>query len=165
MDTICTEIEPESPLNEDERTSAPKRAQPIDRIARPTMTADEALKRIKQGEAIVGVKIVGLVLKGEFTRPVQFKDVTLIQPEIRKGTFAEGVVFEHSTIDRFRVDSSTFAKGLCLDGSTLVRTEVRRATFQSSLSCNNARFRGKFLLDACRFAGKVRFWEASSRAG
>ena len=160
MDTIYTEIEPESPLNEDERTSAPEEGSANDRIARPTMTADEALKRIKQGEAIVGVKIVGLVLKGEFTRPVQFKDVTLIQPEIRKGTFAEGVVFEHSTIDRFRVDSSTFAKGLCLDGSTLVRTEVRRATFQSSLSCNNARFRGKFLLDACRFAGKVRFWEA-----
>ena len=70
------------------------------------------------------------------------------------------MVFEHCTIDRLRLNASTFAKGLGFDGSTLVRVEIRRASLQGPLSCNNARFRGKFLIDGTRFEGKVRFWEA-----
>jgi hypothetical protein len=160
MDALNTEIESETPLDADEPGSAAEVGSADDGISRKTMTAEEALKRVKQGETVTGVKVVGLMLKGEFSRPVNFKDVTLVQPQINKAKFAESVVFEHCTIDRLRLNASTFAKGLGFDGSTLVRVEIRRASLQGPLSCNNARFRGKFLMDGTHFEGKVRFWEA-----
>jgi hypothetical protein len=162
MDTPYTEIETETPLNLDDTASspAPEEAHVGNSPARATMTADEALNRIKQGQPVTGVKIVRLVLKGEFALPVRFKDVILVQAEIRKATFAEDVVFEHCTLDRFRLNTSTFMKGLCFDGSTLGRAEVRRINVKGSFACNNARFRGTLLLEGSQFMGKVRFWEA-----
>jgi hypothetical protein len=160
MDALNTETHSETPLDEDELSPTPEDGSADDGLSRKSMTSDEVLKRVKKGETIAGVKVVGLLLKGVFSQPVRFKDVTLVQPQINNATFAESVVFEHSTIDRLKLNASTFAKGLCFDGSTLVRVEIRRTSLHGPLSCNNARFRGKFLIDGSRFEGKVRFWEA-----
>ena len=128
--------------------------------ARGTMTPEDALERLKRGEPISGVKIVRLRLKGEFSAPVVFKGVTLIQPQIDRATFADVVEFGACTIDRLRVGRSSFAKGLAFGGSTLSRAELRAITVAGPLDCNNARFRGKFVLEGARFDAKVRFWEA-----
>jgi hypothetical protein len=160
MDTQKTEIESEAALDEEDSTPASEYAPADDRMSRPTITPAEALKLVRQGEMVTGVKVVGLVLKGVFSGPVHFKDVTLVQPQIRNATFAEGVEFEHTTIDRLRLNNSKFAKGLGFDGSTLFRAEIRRISVQGPFSCNNARLRGKFLIDGAHFEGKVRFWEA-----
>jgi hypothetical protein len=160
MDAPNTDIKTQTPLDEEDSTPLSEFGPAAVGFSRPTITADEALKQIKQGERVSGVRIVGLVLKGEFTKPVQFKDVTLIQPQIQKATFSECVEFEHTTIDRLKVNNATFGAGLSFDGSTLFRAEIRRATVRGAFSCNNARFRGKLLLDSSHFEGKVRFWEA-----
>ena len=138
MDTQNTEIESETALDEEESTPASEYSPADDRMSRKTITPEEALKLVKQGEMVTGVKIVGLVLKGVFSCPVHFKDVTLVQPQISNATFAESVEFEHTTIDRLRLNNSKFAKGLGFDGSTLFRAEIRRISVQGPSSCNNA---------------------------
>ena len=70
MDALNTEIESETPLDADEPGSAAEDGSADEGMSRKTMTAEEALKRVKQGETVTGVKVVGLVLKGEFSRPV-----------------------------------------------------------------------------------------------
>lgn len=159
MDTQDLEVRSETPLDEDDSTSLPEQRAIEHGVTRATMTPAEALKRINDGETITGVKVVGLVLKGDFSGPVIFKDVTLVQPQIRNATFADNVAFERSTLDRLRLNGATFAQGLSFDGSTLGRA-IRRTTVQGSFGCSGARFRGALVFDSTHFIGKVRFWEA-----
>ncbi|MDR3638416.1 MAG: hypothetical protein P4L84_31725 [Isosphaeraceae bacterium] len=143
------------PLVDDEAAPVPEEG-----AARRTMSPGEVLERLKRGEPVTNVRVVGLELKGQFDRPVVCKDVTLVQPQINRAAFAEIVEFGRCTIDRPRFNVSTFAKGLCLGGSTVSRAEFRRLTVAGPFDCNNARFRGKFVLENSRFDAKVRLWEA-----
>ena len=125
------------------------------------MTAAEAIEKLKRGEPIERTRVVGLKLKGEFTEPVRFSKVTLIQFSIEKATFAQEVAFEHCTLERPRFTrKSHFEKGLSLTGSTLIKAELRGMTVKGAFRCDNIRTRGRFLLEAARFEGRLRFWEA-----
>ncbi|MBX6313230.1 MAG: pentapeptide repeat-containing protein [Isosphaeraceae bacterium] len=127
----------------------------------PTMPAEEALEKIRRGETIQGVMIVGLKLTGEFALPVRMRSVTLVQPVIEKAAFAAEVVFEHCTLDRPRfARNSRFTKGLTLTASTIIKGVFRAVTIQGTFRCNNIRCRGKFAVEWTRFEGRVRFWEA-----
>lgn len=129
--------------------------------ARPALPAATALERLRRGESICNAKIVGLVLKGEFTLPVRLQSVTLIQPVIDKATFAEDVAFVHCTLDRPRFAHNTvFNKGLDLSTSTLLKPSLTALTVRGPFRCGNIRCRGKFHVERVKFEGKVRLWEA-----
>ena len=161
MDTSETEKEFETPLTEDESVASSETVIALDAASRTPMTPEEALHRIRRGETIAGVTISRLTLKGDFDRPVQFENVTLLQPKISKANFAEGVVVERCTVDRLKLSASTFAKGFSFDGSTLLRAEFRGACVRGPFGLGNVSSRGKFLIEGSKFHGKVRCWEAS----
>ncbi|SIO61790.1 hypothetical protein SAMN05444166_6857 [Singulisphaera sp. GP187] len=126
-----------------------------------TMSAAEALEKLKRGEPIERTRVVGLTLKGEFTEPVRFSKVTLVRFSIEKATFAQEVGFEHCTLERPRFSrKSQFEKGLSLTGSTLIKADLRGITVKGVFRCDNLRTRGRFLIEAARFEGRLRFWEA-----
>jgi hypothetical protein len=149
------DAEPEAPLAAEGQAEAPEEGPP-----RKCMTPAEVVERLKRGEPVTGVKVVGLVLKGEFRTPVVFREVTLVQPQVSRATFLEPVEFVRCTLDRPRFNLSKFAKGLNLGGSTLSRAELRRLEVEGPFDASNARVRGKFVLESTRFGAKARFWEA-----
>ncbi|WP_406696002.1 hypothetical protein V5E97_33905 [Singulisphaera sp. Ch08] len=125
------------------------------------MTAAEALEKLKRGEPIERTRVVGLKLRGEFTEPVRFREVTLIQFEIEKSTFNQEVAFERCTLERPRFTrKSHFEKGLCFTASTLIKPDLRGMTVKGAFRCDNIRVRGRFLVEASRFEGRLRFWDA-----
>lgn len=129
--------------------------------SKPTMSPAEASEKIRRGELIQNVRIVGLKLKGVFDQPIRFKGVTLVELVIEKATFAEEVSFDFCTLDRPKASrKSDFAKGLNLGGSTLIRAIFRGMRVHGPLRCDNTRYRGKFHVEASRFEGRARFWEA-----
>ncbi len=128
---------------------------------RTEMHPKEALERLRNGELIEKVRIVGLRFRGEFPHPVRFRNVLLVQPIVEKAAFAEDVSFEHCTIDRLQFNrTSTFEKGLNLSASTLIKASLRRLTVRGVFRCDNLRTRGRLLVEGARFEGRVRFWEA-----
>jgi len=125
------------------------------------MTTIEALERLRRGEPIERTRIVGLKLKGEFSQPVRFFEVTLVQPVIEKASFAQDVAFERCTLERPRFTRKPrFEKGLSLSGSTLIKADLRGLTVKGAFRCDNLRTRGRYLVEAARFEGRLRFWEA-----
>ena len=121
----------------------------------------EVLERLRRGELIESTRVVGLKLKGDFPLPVQFRNCTLVQLVIERASFADEVAFEHCTLDRFKITrTATFAKGLGLSASTLIKADMRGLTVAGTLRCDNVRTRGRFLVEAAKFLGRVRFWEA-----
>ncbi len=122
---------------------------------------DEVLDRLSRGELIENTRVVGLKLKGNFTQPVRFRNVTLVQAVIDRASFHDAVVFEHCTLDRFKIARpATFEKGLDFSASTLIKSDLRRLTVNDAFRCDNIRTRGRFLVDQAKFMGRVHFWEA-----
>lgn len=131
------------------------------RTPRPDMHPSEVMERLRRGEKIEKVRVVGLRLKGEYALPVRFLNVVLVDPVIEKATFAEDVAFEHCTLDRPKFTRvSTFEKGLGFTASTLIKADLRRMTVRGVFRCDNIRTRGRFLVEGAKFEGKARFWEA-----
>ena len=126
-----------------------------------TMSAAEALEKLRRGETIEKARIVGLKLKGEFPNPVRLRGATLVQLVIDSAVFASEVAFEHCLLERPKfVRKSTYEKGLSLSASTLVKAELHGLTVRGVFRCDNVRSRGALLVDDSRFEGRVRFWEA-----
>jgi uncharacterized protein YjbI with pentapeptide repeats len=124
----------------------------------------DVLERVRRGELIENVRVVGLKLKGEFPLPVRFRNVTLVQLTIDRATFADEVAFEHCTLDRFKsTRTATFAKGLNLSASTLVKADLRGLIVTGTFRCDNMRTLGRFFVEGAKFLGRVRFWEAQFR--
>ncbi len=109
MDT--PDAEPD--IAEESAASSPEDGSFIEPTSLPTMLATEAIEILRRGELLERKRVVGLKLKGQFTKPVRLRCVTLIQPVIEKATFAEEVVFERRTLDRLRATrQSKFPKGI-----------------------------------------------------
>ena len=165
-------ISPDTPMDTTDQEQVDQISTPIERAEaalgdlgpdgarRPLMTPAEAYDRLARGEAIEGVKVVGLVLKGVFEKPVVFRDVALTRPVIEGAEFREEVVFERCKIDKPRFGpKATFDAGLSLKGSTVARPIFRGLVVRGSFRLNSAYLRGQALLSDCTFEGKVRAWE------
>ena len=126
-----------------------------------TLSAAEALVRLRRGEPLQNVRIERLTLKGEFPLPVRMTRVVLVHPEIERARFLDEVEMGACTIDRLRTSGrSTFAKGWDLRGSTLVHPLIRSVTVAGAWRCDNIKSRGRMLVVDSGFEGQVRFWEA-----
>jgi hypothetical protein len=126
-----------------------------------TLSAAEALERLRRGEPLRNVRVERLVFKGEFPLPVRLTRVVLVQPSLNRAKFTDEVEMTSCTIERLRTAGrSSFAKGWDLRGSTLVHPLVRSVTVAGAWRCENVRSRGRMLVVDSRFEGPARFWEA-----
>jgi len=126
-----------------------------------TMTAAEALERLRRGETIRNVRIRRMVFQGEIAHPVRMRGVVLDQPRFEKATFREEVALTHCVLDRPRFGRTVrFEKGWDLSAATVISAIVRGLDVHGTLRCDNLRSRGKFLVAQSTFEGPVRFWEA-----
>ncbi|MGP0062496.1 MAG: hypothetical protein ACLQGP_02685 [Isosphaeraceae bacterium] len=142
---------PESPDEELGLSGSPMR----------TLSAAEALEKLRRGETIQNVRIDRLVLKGEFPRPVRLIHVVLVRPTLERARFLDEVELGSCTIERLRTAGrSTFAKGWDLRGSTLVHPLIRSVTVAGPWRCDNIKAKGRMLVFDSSFEGPVRFWEA-----
>jgi hypothetical protein len=125
-----------------------------------TLSAKEAIDRLRRGEPLENVRVERLVFRDAFPLPVRLNHVTLIQPRFDGAVFQDEVEFTGCTIDRpgFGRDSE-FAKGLNLAGSTLLRAQIHRLTIKGNFNFEHVHTRGKFSLVKCKIEGSVRFWE------
>jgi hypothetical protein len=128
---------------------------------RAPLTAQEALAKLRAGEALENVRVANLRFRGDFPLPVRMRRVTLVQPRFDGATFQGEVRLHGCTIDRPYFERPTeFAQDLDLSGSTLHRAQFSRVTVRGKLSCDNVTCRGRFLVADSRFEGGTRFWEA-----
>jgi hypothetical protein len=127
---------------------------------RATMTASEALGRLRQGETLHDVRINRLRLGGDFARPVRLRRVVLSQPSFEGANFQDEVAIEGCTLLRPRIIGASFARGLVLTGSSLVGPSLRDATFSGPFRGDYMRVRGALQAIGCRFEEPVRLWDA-----
>jgi hypothetical protein len=126
-----------------------------------TLSAAEALQRLRRGEPLRNVRIERLKLKGEFPLPVRLNHVVLVQPSLERAQFQDEVEMIGCTLDRLRTTGrSTFAKAWDLRGSTLVHPLIRSVTVAGPWRCANIKVRGRMLVVDSQFEGPARFWEA-----
>ena len=127
-----------------------------------TIPPDEAIARLRRGEKLENVRIVGLRLKGDIPFRVTFRNVTLVRLLIEGATFAEDVAFQGCTIHGIKTSKSVnFVKGLSFQGSTLHKATLQGLTVNGSFRCDNTNVHGQFFVNKTKFAGSARFWEAS----
>jgi len=128
-----------------------------------TLSAQEALDRLRKGQTVQNVRIEKLAFKGEFTEPVRLKRVVLVSPRFEGATFQNEVLFAQCTLDRpLFARRNEFTHGLAINGSTLIRFQMAQATVKGVFNCDNIQVRGRFLVANCAFE-RVRFWEAQFR--
>jgi hypothetical protein len=154
---------PESDLNKIEATLPPVEAEETadGTEAKTVMTPQEALEKLRAGQALENVRVVRLTFKGEFPHPVRLKHVVLVQPHFDGAVFRGEVALHGCTVERATVGRPTeFHQDLNLAGSTLIRVQLHRVTVRGKLHCDNVVCRGRFLLRDSRFEGGTRFWEA-----
>jgi hypothetical protein len=126
-----------------------------------TLSATEALDRLRRGEPLRNVRVERLIFKGEFPKPVRLDRVVLVRPSLDRAQFLDAVEMRSCTIDRLRTSGRTsFAEGWDLRGSTLVHPLIRSVTVGGTWRCANIRSRGRMLVVDARFEAEVGFWEA-----
>ncbi len=126
-----------------------------------TLSAAEAVERLRRGEPLRNVRVDRLKFRGEFPKPVRLDRVVLVQPSLDRARFLDEVEMRSCTIDRLRTAGRTsFAKGWDLRGSTLVHPLIRSVTVGGVWRCANIRARGRTLVVDSRFEAGVGFWEA-----
>jgi hypothetical protein len=155
---------PESDLNKIEATlplvEAEETADGTE--VKTVMSPQEALEKLRAGQALENVRVVRLTFKGEFPLPVRLKHVVLVQPHFDGAVFRGEVALHGCTVERANVGRPTeFHQDLSLAGSTLIRVQLNRVTVRGKLHCDNVVCRGRFLLRDSRFEGGTRFWEPS----
>ncbi|HJT78026.1 MAG TPA: hypothetical protein VJ739_12555 [Gemmataceae bacterium] len=133
----------------------------VEEAPRVVLSGEEALAKLRAGEVIVNARIVRLTFRGAFPLPVRLRRVVLVQPRFDGATFRGEASFQGCTLDRPTFGRPTeFAGGLDLTGSTLLRVQLHRVTVRGPFNCDNVLCRGRFLVNACRFEGGTRFWQA-----
>src|SRR5262245_61588482 len=60
----------------------------------------DVLERLRRGEPIQDARVVDLKLKGDFSLPVRFRNVTLVQAVIDRANFADEVDLRQAVDDR-----------------------------------------------------------------
>jgi hypothetical protein len=149
-------------MNQIDAALPPEAEEPVAEPApRATLSAAEALARIRAGEPLENVRVVGLVFRGDFPLPVRLKGVVLVQPRFDGATFQGDVMLHGCTLDRPGFKRPTeIIQNLALTGSTLVRAQVLRLTVRGKVCCDNVTCRGRLLVRDCTFEGGTRFWDA-----
>ena len=127
---------------------------------RPTLDPAEARERIARGEAIEDVRIVGLVLRGSFERPVVLRNVTLVRPAVEQADFAADVLFEHCILEKPRFGPKATFADLNFRASTLSKPSFRGIKVAGSFRLDTVIVRGQFAMFDCVFGGRARFWNA-----
>ena len=118
-----TESTPEEPSTLEDAPESPEEELGLSGRPMRTLSAAEALEKLRRGETIQNVRIDRLVLKGEFPRPVRLIHVVLVRPTLERARFLDEVELGSCTIERLRTAGrSTFAKGWDLRGS---RSSIR----------------------------------------
>ncbi len=129
--------------------------------ARPEMAPAEALARLAEGKPVENVRIRRLTLKGEFDKPVLFKNCILTQPEFAGGIFKDELAFSNCTLDR-----PYFTKAVTVEGnfrfhnSTANKAAISRLTVKGMTFLGDSTYKGKLTFANCRFQNKVSLWEA-----
>jgi hypothetical protein len=125
------------------------------------LSADEALERIRRGQAIRDVRITRLRLRGVFELPIRMERVELIQPNFGNADFHEDVILEACKVNRLTLaHGCRFRKAFSLKGSTVIRGMLRKLTVDGPWRCDNVRTFGRFMVIEGSFGDKVRFWDA-----
>jgi hypothetical protein len=128
----------------------------------PTMPADQALQRLRNGRPLNDVCVERLVLSGEFTQPVRLKNVVLVKPRFENPVFKAELSFNRCTIDTPNFAGSVICEGdLLLCGCVLQSATLTRLTVKGKFNAEFIHTRGNFSLMNSTFDGSVRFWEAS----
>jgi hypothetical protein len=110
---------------------------------KPVMTAKEALEKVRAGQRLENVRVVGLTFKGEFPQPVRLERVALVQPHFDGAVFRGEVALHGCTVERPKFGRpSEFHQDLNFDGSTLIRMQLTRVTVRGKLHCDNVTCRG-----------------------
>ena len=103
---------PEEPTILEDAPELPGDEPGLSRKPMATLSAAEALERLRRGEPLQNVRIERLVLKGEFPLPVRLTHVMLVHPRLERARFLDEVEMGACTLDRLRTAGrSTFAKG------------------------------------------------------
>jgi hypothetical protein len=135
-------------------------AEEADDLPKQTLSANEAIDRIRRGIALVNVRVEKLAFRGEFPHPIHLKRCTLVQPRFDGATFQAEVKFDHCVIDRPHFGKKCDFNGdLYLGGCKLHKFQMTRVTVKGGFNAEYATAYGKFFVNHCVFEGRVRFWE------
>ena len=100
------------PEAEGEDTSVPK----------GELTVEQVFALIAEGKTVENARIRKLKFRGNYDKPIAFRNCTLVQPEFNGATFAAEVKFVGCTIDRPHFNKQvTFESNLAFSGSTFSR--------------------------------------------
>jgi hypothetical protein len=121
----------------------------------------EALERLRRGETIRDLRIVGLRLKGTFPLPVRMERVELVNANFGGGEFLDEVAIERCKLVRPSCgNGARFDKGFSLRGSMIIKGHFANLCVKGPWRCDNVRVSGPLFVINGRFEDKVRFWEA-----
>ena len=139
------------PEVEGEDTSVPK----------GELTVEQVYALIAEGKTVENARIRKLKFRGNYDKPIAFRNCTLVQPEFNGATFAAEVKFVGCTIDRPMFNKLvTFENNLNFSGSTFNKAIFYRVTVKGEFSASGTQFKNKLGFKGCHFHKKATFWEA-----
>ena len=125
------------------------------------MTAEDALACLQAGKPLVKVRVSGLKFIGEFSLPIQLRDVVLEKPVFKKTVFRETVELVGCTVLRARFEREpVFEKDFIVRTSTIRRAIFGGITVRGTARFDRSEFIGGVTFTHCTFEGQARFWEA-----
>jgi hypothetical protein len=130
------------------------------RRPKATLSAEEALEKIRLGMTIENVRIERLVLKGTWEKPFKLKNCYLVRPRIDGATFQGDVEMISCTIEKPHFSGKIEFKGHWrLNSATLVSWQMTRVTVLGKFDLTGATVRGTTTIATCVFNGGIRLWE------
>jgi len=132
------------------------------RRPKATLSAADALEKVRLGITIENVRIERLTFKGEWEKAFKFKNCHLVRPRFDGVTFKGDVEMIGCTIERPHFSGkTTFGGHWRLTGSTILSWQMTRVTVMGTCDLTSATTRGTVGISSCDFKGGIRLWEAA----
>lgn len=132
---------------------------------RPILSTADALLAIERGELIQNVQIHRLHLRGNFAKPIRFRNVVLGDLVFDRAKCTKIVSFEGCLLERPRFSPGTeFAEGLSFKGGEVKGAQFRDVTIKGSFKAQRVQFVSRFQALDVHLAGKAQFFDARFRA-
>lgn len=128
---------------------------------RATLPAADALRMLRAGQKLDGVRIVGLRLHGDFEQPIEMHECTLVDLRIDRAAFKSPVRFLACTLIRPKFNKKpVFASDLAFSGSRFRNASLCDFTVQGKFSADNIETSGTFKIRWSTFEKLASFWSA-----
>jgi hypothetical protein len=147
----------ESTADETDSIATPTR---LEGAEYPTLDAETALARLRNGQKLERVRVSRLKLEGEFPKMVELAHVVLDRPEFRKATFHGPVLFSKCEIIGLSSPRGpvVFEQSLSFKSCTLRRMRLDGVAVRGSLSFDNSDVHGGLKLHNLEL-GSTHAWE------